>query len=435
MTAVASAPGAPGGSGRSGAALDASATHIPAGTIGPPRLLRGLELSDVVRLPMHRARHGALPQLSLEQLARSCETVGLRGRGGAGFPVARKLRGLGRGRRVVVVNATESEPASYKDRLLLARFPHLILDGAALVAAAVGAREVYVSLHHDRTVLGALDSALAERPDGRNFRVHVTTGGFVAGEARAVIRGIDGGRAVPPGRRTLPSQQGVAGAPTFLSNAETFAQLTVLAGMGPGAYAAVGRRDEPGTTLLTVGGAVGRPGVLEVPVGTPLGAVLSATDARPPSVVVTGGYHGTWLAPWLDLPLSRTGVAAAGGTLGAGVVLVLDESTCALGELARVAAWLAGQSARQCGPCTFGLGALARDVADIARGAANSEPALRRHAALVTRRGACAHPDGAARFVTSGLTALRAEVEMHAWHGGCGRPIRGQLPVEPGWRS
>lgn len=149
--------------------------------------------------------------------------------------------------------------------------------------------------------------------------MHITRGGFVAGEARAVIRSIDGGPAVPPGRRSL----------------------------------------------LTVGGAVGRPGVLEVPIGTPLGTVLSVTDARPPSAVVTGGYHGTWLAPRFDLPLSRAGLAAAGGALGAGVVLVLDESTCALGELARVASWLAGQSARQCGPCMFGLEALARDVADL----------------------------------------------------------------------
>jgi NADH:ubiquinone oxidoreductase subunit F (NADH-binding) len=257
----------------------------------------------------------------------------------------------------------------------------------------------------------------------------------VAGEARAVIRSIDGGPALPPGRRILPTEQGVAGAPTFLSNVETFAQLAVLAGMGPGAYAAAGLRDEPGTTLLTVGGAVGRPGVLEVPIGTSLGAVLSATDARPPSAVVIGGYHGTWLAPRFDLPLSRMGLAAAGGTLGAGVVLVLDESTCALGELARVASWLAGQSARQCGPCMFGLDALAKDVADLARGGANAEHALRRHAALVARRGACAHPDGAAQFLTSGLAVLRGEVEIHGWHGGCGRPIRGHLPVGPGWRS
>lgn len=123
-----------------------------------------------------------------------------------------------------------------------------------------------------------------------------------------------------------------------------------------------------------------------------------------------------------------------GGTLGAGVVLVLDGATCALGELSRVAWWLAGQSVRQCGPCRFGLDALARDVAELSRGGVAAEPALRRRAALVTGRGACAHPDGAARFLASGLAALHGEIEMHRGPGGCGRPTCGQLPLDPGGR-
>jgi NADH:ubiquinone oxidoreductase subunit F (NADH-binding) len=406
-----------------------SATRIPAGGIGNLRLLRGSDVADVVGLDLHRQLHGPAPEMQLTALVDACDTVGLAGRGGAGFPVARKLGSLRRGRRIVVVNAAESEPASHKDRLLLGRFPHLVLDGAALVAAAIGAREVYVAVHEDPGLLAGLSEALRERPDGRRFRVHIVHGGFVAGEGRAVLSSIDGRPAVPPGRRRLPTDDGV-----YLSNAETFAQLTVLAGMGPAAYVSVGSHEEPGTTLLTVGGAVDRPGVLEVPLGTPLSAVLSVADARAPAAVVIGGYHGTWLAPRRALPLSRSGLAAVGGTLGAGVVLVLDGATCGLGELSRVAWWLAGQSARQCGPCQFGLDALARDVADLARGGLAAEPALHRHAALVTGRGACAHPDGAARFLTSGLAALDREIEQHRRHGRCGRPIHGQLPLGPGDR-
>jgi NADH:ubiquinone oxidoreductase subunit F (NADH-binding) len=406
----------------------ASADRMAAGCIGNVRLLRGFDVADVVTLDLHRQLHGPVPVMPLPALIEACDAVGLAGRGGAGFPVARKLRGIRRGRRVVV-NAAESEPASHKDRLLLARFPHLVLDGAALVAAAIGAGEVYVAVHHDPGILAALGTAQRERPDGPHFRVHAVSAGFVAGEARAVLSGLDGRPAVPPGRRRLPTADGV-----FLSNAETFAQLTVLAGMGAAAFAGVGSREEPGTTLLTVGGAVDRPGVLEVPLGTPLGAVLAVTDAHGPTAVVVGGYHGTWLAPRADLPLSRAGLAAVGGTLGAGVVLALDRATCALGELSRVAWWLAAQSMQRCGPCRFGLDALARDVADLARGGVSAEPALRRHAALAIGRGACAHPDGAARFLASGLVALRSEIELHRRYGGCGRPIRGQLPLGTGDR-
>lgn len=403
-----------------------AAMRMPVGGIGKLRLLRGFDLADVVRLDLHRQLHGPAPLTPLPALVEACEAVRLRGRGGAGFPVARKLRSLRGGRRVVV-NATESEPASHKDRVLLERFPHLILDGAALVAAAIGAGEVYVAVHQDPDVMAALGNAVRERPDGRRFRMHAVSGGFVAGEARAVLGSINGHPAVPPGRRSLPTDDGV-----FLSNAETFAQLTVLAGMGRAAYADVGSLEEPGTTLLTVGGAADRPGVLEVPLGTPLGAVLSVTDSQATAAVVVGGYHGAWLSPRPDLPLSRAGLAAVGGTLGAGVVLALDGATCALGELSRVAWWLAGQSTRRCGPCRFGLDALARDVADLAKGGMSAEPALRRHAASVTGRGACAHPDGAARFLTSALVAMEREIELHRRYGGCGRPILGQLPLGPG---
>ena len=342
--------------------------------------------------------------------------------------MTQKLTSLGGGRPTVVVNATESEPASHKDRVLLTRFPHLILDGAVVVADAIRARSLRIAVH-DEPSAAALAVAIKERPDRTRFIVEVVTGRFVAGEARALIRALNGGPAIPPGRRTLPSQHGVAGTATFLSNVETFADIAVLATLGPGGYSSVGTRDEPGTILVTVGGAVDRPGVLEIPIGTPLDAVLSAAAARPLAGLVVGGYHGAWIAPRADLRLSRNGLAAAGGTFGAGVVLVVDDTTCALGELTRVAQWLANESARQCGPCMFGLPALVTDLVSLGRGEAHSEHALRRHAGLVAGRGACAHPDAAARFITGGITALHAEVDTHLRHGSCRRPILGQLSI------
>jgi NADH:ubiquinone oxidoreductase subunit F (NADH-binding) len=387
----------------------------PASTwaIGPPRLLAGLERHGPLDLSAHGAIHGTLPATDRAGLLALLDAVALAGRGGAGFPFATKVRAAPDG-ATVVVNGNESEPASRKDRTLLTRAPHLVLDGAVAVAAAIRSGRVTVAVH-DAAAAAAVGRAIAERRDCARVRVEPVAGSFVAGEARALRRGLGGGPAVPPGRRVHLAQHG-----TLLSNVETFAQVAVALRLGPHRFRNTGTRAEPGTALLTLSGAVTRPGVVEVPIGTPLGIVLSAAGAVEPQAVVLGGYHGTWLAPQPDLQLSR----ASG--LGAGVVIVLDGRTCALGELTRVTAWLAAQSAGQCGPCRFGLPALARDVAAIAYGA---DPAFAlRHARVVAGRGACRHPDGAARFVTSGLTLLRDEIARHGL-GGCVRPTLGQLAV------
>jgi NADH:ubiquinone oxidoreductase subunit F (NADH-binding) len=325
----------------------------------------------------------------------------------AGFPFAAKIQATPEGAEVIV-NGSESEPASLKDRTLLRRTPHLVLDGAVAVAAAVRARRVVVAVH-DAGSAAAVRQAIAQR----QARVHVeqSAGGFLAGEARAVRRALAGGPAIPPGRRAHLAQHG-----TLVSNVETFAQVAVALHLGPHRFRDTGSPAEPGTTLLTLSGALAHPGVVEIPIGTPLGIVLTAAAAPPPQAVIIGGYHGSWHPPSAQTPLTRQ----AG--LGAGVIAVLDHSTCAFAELVRVTRWLAAQSAGQCGPCRFGLPALARDVA---RG---DIPAALRHTALVDRRGACHHPDGAARFVTSALHLLRDEVEHHRT-GGCGRPVRGQLAV------
>jgi NADH:ubiquinone oxidoreductase subunit F (NADH-binding) len=392
--------------------------------IGAPRLLAGLAQADRLDAPAHLATHGPLPAADLDKLLHYLDMSGLTGRGGAGFPLGAKLRALASaGARHIVVNGSESEPASRKDRVLLRRAPHLVLDGAVAVAAATGARRVTVAVH-DTAAAASVQAAIGERPDARAVTVRMLPAGFIAGEARAVVRALNGGPAKPPGRRTPPTQTG-----TLVSNAETFAQLAVLLRLGPYRYADTGTQAEPGTALITVGGAVQRPGVLEIPIGTPLGIVLAATGASAqPQAVVIGGYHGSWVHAIAQIRLSRAGLASAGGTFGAGVLLVVDEATCALGELARVTGWLAAQSARQCGPCTFGLPALAADVAALAAGNPAASAAFG-HARAVDGRGACAHPDGAARFVTSGLHVLQDEAARHVQHGGCGRPVLGRLPI------
>ena len=393
--------------------------------IGAPRLLAGLDRYPWLSLSAHTAVHGSQPGIDLDRLMALLETSRLTGRGGAGFPLAAKLRALHGTHPRVIVNGSESEPASFKDRTLLRRTPHLVLDGAAAVGAALNAREVIVAVH-DAAAYESVRRAVSERPDRARIQLVRTDGRFLGGEARALVRGIDGGPTVPPGRRDHPGLSG-----NLVSNAETFAQTAILLRRGARAFAETGTPDEPGTVLLTVGGAVGRPGVVEAPLGTPLGILLQAAGSAPASLVVTGGYHGAWVLPDPAIRISRAGLARAGGALGAGVIYVLDDATCALGELSRVAGWLAAESAKQCGPCRFGLPALAADVAALANGHPGALSNAASHARAVDGRGACSHPDGAVRFISSGLQALPAEIEAHR-HGGCGRPVLGRLPITGG---
>jgi NADH:ubiquinone oxidoreductase subunit F (NADH-binding) len=395
-----------------------SAGRIAVWTIGTPRLLAGLDSTARVDLALHHDLHGALPRIGRAGLQDLTEAVGLRGRGGAGFPVSAKLASLPRRTYAVVINGSESEPASHKDRALLTGLPHLVLDGAVATATALGARLVVVAVH-DPDAAASVEVALAERSDPVEIELVVTTGAFVGGEARALLRGLSGGPALPPGRRVLPSRSGLDGRPTFLSNTETFAQIAILVRYGAHRYAQTGLPAEPGTQLLTVTGLVARPGVVETPVGVPLDVVLRAAAAMPGPVLL-GGYHGRWLAGPNHLSLSRL---AGPLPVGAGVVVALGDETCPLGETYRIAQWLTAQSAGQCGPCVFGLPAVTDQLRRVLRG----EPTdLRRPLSMV--RGACAHPDGTVRFVGTALDTFTDDIHAHQT-GGCGRTVTGVLPI------
>jgi NADH:ubiquinone oxidoreductase subunit F (NADH-binding) len=392
-------------------------------SIGQPRLLAGLK-EGRADLQHHLWAHGPLPELTRETYTELAGAVGLRGRGGAGFPVAMKLADLpSHGIEAVVVNGSESEPVSRKDRLLLTLAPHLVLDGATGLAQALKARQVLVAVH-DAAAAESIRAALLERQDAVEVLVADTPGRFVAGEARAVLSVLEGGPAVPPGRRVLPTRKGYHKRPTFLSNVETFAQLAVLARLGSREFSSTGLISEPGTQLLTVDGAVDRPGVLETPTGIPLETVLQFAGA-PRGPVLVGGYHGQWLPTAVGVNLSRPAV-------GAGIVLALGPDTCPLGEVYRVASWLSSQSAGQCGPCVFGLAALVDDFGRLLAGDPAGWHDAQRHLGLVPGRGACAHPDGSARFLASALEVFGDDVRSHLSGGGCGRAAQGVLPVPGG---
>ncbi|WP_097955712.1 NADH-quinone oxidoreductase subunit NuoF family protein, partial [Streptomyces sp. wa1002] len=256
---------------------------------------------------------------------------------------------------------------------------------------------------------------------------------MVSGEASSVIRAANGGPALPPGRRERAAETGVGGAPTLLSNAETYAQLAVAARIGPRRYGHTGLPSEPGTVLLTVSGAVARPMVVEVPTGVPLRYVLQLAGAPPlPQGVLTGGYHGNWIdaVSSHNAAVSRESLATVGGALGAGAILPIGPDTCPLGESLRIANWLAAETAGQCGPCKLGLPAAAGGLSDVLNGGGPAAlEALREVTQAVKGRGACKHPDGSARFLLSTLSVFTDDLAAHVLDGGCGRETVGVLPL------
>jgi NADH:ubiquinone oxidoreductase subunit F (NADH-binding) len=366
-------------------------------------MTRLLDQPDILA-PLPRVGHG---------LVDAIERARLVGRGGASFPVATKWRAVeqrSHGRAVVVVNGAEGEPQSKKDRFLMTTRPHLVLDGAFIAARVLGARRVilYVGERHS----AARDSmlrALAQRSEPERSIVSFATAPsrYVAGAEAAIIHFLNDGVATPINIPPYPFERGVEGAPTLVQNVETLAHIATLARTG----------EAPNTVLITLVGGVTRPGVLEVDSRTTIAEAINQSGGLTEAAraVLVGGYFGSWMQPdeaWglrLDPSASR---------LGCGVIGVLPSSRCVVCEVAAIMRYLAAESSAQCGPCFFGLRALADACTRIADQGSNPEALrrLQRWSAEVHGRGACKHPDGAVMFLSSALKVFGDEFATHRPH-------------------
>jgi NADH:ubiquinone oxidoreductase subunit F (NADH-binding) len=378
---------------------------------------------------------------------------GLRGRGGAWFPTWRKWRAVADnsdGHAVVVINASEGEPLSQKDRVLLQLRPHLVLDGAAYAAEALGADQTILYLSRaSRQTEGAIEQALKERreasPSDPPVRVERTAHRYIAGESSAAINRASGGVSKPRWSLQRSADKGVEDRPTLVQNAETLAHVGMIARYGGAWFRRLGTQASPGTTLMTLCGNVRHPGVYEVDLSGSLADVVYGVGGTltPPGGALLGGYFGTWLAPGamermpLDVDRLRTEHGAA---MGCGVLALLPEGGCAIAESTRILTYLAAETAGQCGPCIHGLAALADAMRRIAEssGEAHDIEQVRRWIEMVKGRGACHHPDGAVAQLLSALTAFEDHLRMHLY----GQPCRGAsqpgFPPPPapgdGWR-
>lgn len=365
-------------------------------------------------LAVHLGRLGPRP-LGRADLVARIGADGLTGHGGAHVPAVVKWQAAlaGSGPLTVVANGAESEPVAAKDGTLLRQRPHLVIDGLVTAAEALGAGRAVVWLHgDDHGARAAVRRAVAERPPGE-LPVEVLDGPvhYLAGEASAITRAVLGGPALPTARR-----RPVLGRPrTLVHNVETLARVALLArGLTP-----------PATRLLTVLGE-GRV-VVEVGLDVTVGEVLAGLGwVEAPQAVLLGGYGGLW-ASWdrvARLPVAEPAMRAAGLSLGAGVLAPLGVGACGVRQAAALIRYLASMSARQCGPCLFGLPALADAVAALADGRPRGLEPVLALAAEVEGRGACHHPDGATRLAASALTTFAADVAAHASGHPCDRPAQ-----------
>lgn len=391
-----------------------------AGQLEPRLLAAGPDAG----LSRHLETFGPLdPEDVASGLLAELEASGLTGRGGAAFETWRKAaatvrsvrKGLLAARPVVIANGAEGEPLSFKDKTLLAHSPHLVIDGLLALTRALAGSRMY--LYVPASTVPGVQHALLEHPGARRIEVVESPETFISGESSAVVNMIATGSALPTDQRRRLSESGLNGRPTLVVNVETLAQAALIARYGAAWFREVGTATDPGTRLVSVSGpAPARDVVLEVPGGAKLNDVLRAAGMDPASLsaALVGGYHGRWVRTG-SLVLSPAGPASQVVRPGAGVIHALGRDACGVEATARIVTYLAGESARQCGPCMFGLPAMASVLNRMAarEGDPRLPAELNRLAKLVSGRGACRHPDGTAGLVSSALEIFADDVRAH----------------------
>ncbi len=394
-----------------------------------PRLLG--DQGDQARedIAAYRGLDGYQPLVGADELLGEVESAGLLGRGGAGFPLAVKVRAVrdnmpAAGDTVVVANGEEGEPASIKDRWLLRHRPHLILDGLRLAAALVSANRTYVYVSDPesaRSVKTALTEVEPDALGGITVEVWNVDPGYIAGEETAAIRAINGGPVKPTDKPPRPFQSGVGELPTLVSNVETLANLPYLQRHGSAAFRSLGTALSPGTFLVTLTGAGRPPGLYEIPLGLPFAELLTLHGISPEQVrgALLGGYFAGLLnRSVLDATLDHETLRGLGSGLGNGAIAVITDD-CPVAVAASVLAYFDRENAGQCGSCFNGTAAMAAVATALRDGVATDEDLarLRRWSVVLRGRGACATLDAATNIAASLLDNFPDRVQSHLDNG------------------
>ncbi|SUE42857.1 complex I 51 kDa subunit family protein [Roseomonas gilardii] len=368
------------------------------------------------------------------------EAAGLRGLGGAGFPTHRKWAAVAAqppfpegGGKWIICNGNEDEPGTFKDRFLLSRTPHQVIEGALIGALAVKANRIalYVNPRETASVKALRAAADAWRAHPLlarvsesvgtpiQMRVSESAGLYVGGEETAAVASVMGGFPFPSLKPPFPAEKGVDGAPTLLNNVETFAHVSHILRHGAAWYRALGVGEAAGTKLYSLSGDVLRPGLHELPMGTSLrelvfrcgGGMLAGKAFK---AVFTGGPSNTLLTGRdLDVALDFDSLRARGSRLGTGAMIVVGEGTSILRKTAEYVAFFAANSCGQCSSCKIGTHQVARILERIEAGAGRPADlaALENLTRLLPGSGRCGLVDGAATVLASSLATFRSEYE------------------------
>ncbi len=414
-------------------------TGIPA--TSHPRIESRLlaDVGDREDLQAYRGSGGYRPVEDPSALLIDVDAAGLRGRGGAAFPTARKLSTVrtGRGVPVVVANGEEGEPMSVKDRWLLRHRPHLVLDGLRLAASMVGSRDVHVYAADGlaiQSVQEAVDELAAAGQLSIDVKITAVDPSYVAGEETAVVQALNGGPALPMDKPPRPFEAGVADRPTLINNVETLANLPLIQRLGATRYRDLGTDFAPGTFLMTLTG-ITRTGLYEIPFGETLREVLAwlGEDLDQVAGFLMGGYFaGVLGVAALDIPLEYNAISAAGSGLGCGAIAVISKNMCPVGVSAGVMAYFARENAGQCGSCFNGTAAMAAVLDALRNHQAEKADVdrLARWSTVLRGRGACGTLDGATNVAATLLREFPNAVSTHL-HGSCAVCSAGYRPSDP----
>lgn len=412
----------------------------------PTRLaFRNLHRPHSYRIDVFRAHGGyatlerVVRTLSADAVISTVTDSGLLGAGGAGFPAGRKwatVRHATEAQKFIVVNADEGEPGTFKDRAILERDPHLLIEGTALAAYAIGAsqgfiylrgeyrlaRERIVAALADARQAGFLGTSVAGSSFSLDLHLRVGAGSYVAGDETAMLESLEGRPALPRVKPPFPSDRGLFGRPTLVNNVETLAAIPVILEKGPAWYRSLGQNGSAGVKIYCLSGDVARPGNYELPRGLSARELIfryggGLRRKRSLKAFLVGGASGGFLPPEeLDIPLEIAPLRAKGADLGSGAVVVVGEHNCLLDLARRESRFFAKESCGACDPCRLGTPALVKEMDRLSdsRIRADAETRIRELGMVLHDSSRCGLGQVAANPLLSVLTHFPEEITAHA---------------------
>ncbi|HZQ02647.1 MAG TPA: NADH-quinone oxidoreductase subunit NuoF [Gaiellaceae bacterium] len=404
-------------------------------------LLAGADERDLTQLAEYRAIGGyeaaaKAAAMSSDELLAELSAANLRGRGGAGFPMGRKASLIDRASRkpkYLVVNADESEPGAFKDREVIARVPHRLIEGCLIAARAIESTDVFIYIRGEylaeyEVLERAVDEARAAGLFGDvDVVVHRGAGAYICGEETALLDSLEGRRGQPRPRPPFPPIQGLYTAPTQINNVCTIATVPAIVSMGAAEFAKIGPESAPGTAIFSVSGNVVRPGNYELPLGTPIRTLLEeygggVAGGRKLKALIPGGSSVPVLTPdQIDTPLDYDSIQKAGSFFGSASLIVVDDRCCMVQLALRAAKFYMHESCGKCTPCREGTRWLVQILTRIEAGEAELSDLdlLRSVCDRILGRALCALADFAVYPVSSYLTKYGDEFRAHVERRAC----------------